>query len=899
VKAEAAVVSAYRTLLRLLPSDVRERDGEEMVATFAAMWSAAGGDWGRFRCFARSFGRLPLVALAEWGDHLSAARRRGPPALTRAGSLTRDVLTDVRYASRVLRRSPVFSGTVVLTVALGIGGTTAMFSFADEVLLKPLSVHAPEELVFVSTVGPDGPRTVSPPYPSFERIRTETESFSGMAGFAVDHLPLVVEGEPEQVLGQIASGSYFEVLGVDAALGRTFTAEDEHLPTSVAVLSHQYWQRRFAGSRDVLGKVVHFRDQALTIVGVTPPSFVGLEVGNPIDITIPITVAGEGMLGNERARWFSAVARVKPTVTWERARAEADAILQHAVAESGGSSQDPRTAEHIQLSAASHGVGRLRAQLFRPILLLAALMAGVLTIACANIANLLLARGAARRRELASRAAIGAGRFRIVRQLLTETLVLFTVGAGGGALLAGAITNGLADFLAVGRIPILLGLDLDARALAFSASLCLLTGMAAGVVPAIRASRGDAFADLRMRNASKTGARASMSRWLVVLQVAASAIILVDGGLLVRTLYNLKGLDAGFRSEGVLTLSVQPLASSSSSDEWNRSWAAILDRVEGVPGVEGASLSVLTPLSGRDQGVRIEVAGFQPGSDADLDVRLNYVSDAYFESFGIPVRGGRAFTTLDDGDAAKVALINEAAARFFFGDRSPVGMQIAVDSAGTAVLHEVIGVVGDVKHKTLREDAPRFLYLPVWQALDHPGRLTVSVRAQGDPLALVGAIREEIRATGRPNLVSDVLTMERQMDQALLGERLVSALTSALAALGVLLAAIGLYGLASYSVVRRTSEIGIRMALGSPAAAIRSLMMRETLRMVALGAGIGLPMSLLGGRAIRSLLYGVSPADPTTLAVSTGILGLIAGLAAFLPARRASRIDPAVTLTAE
>jgi predicted permease len=427
-----------------------------------------------------------------------------------------------------------------------------------------------------------------------------------------------------------------------------------------------------------------------------------------------------------------------------------------------------------------------------------------------------------------------------------------------------------------------------------------VTAFLAGVLPAIRFSQHGNFGDLRARTPSRSSTRSGLGggRGLVVLQVAAAVVLLVDGGLLVRTLRNLTALDVGFRSEGVLTLSVQPLGAATRRER-EQAFGEVLSRVEGLPESRGATLSVLTPLSGRDPTGRVEVPGYQPRSDADLDVVPNYVSAGYFEAFGIRLEQGRSFTTWDDADAPRVAILGATPARFYFGSTNPLGARIVVDSAGTALTYEVIGVAADVKHRTLREEPQRSVYLPIWQAPEGASRLTLSIRAAGSPVAMIDRVREEIRRAGGEILVSDVQTMDQQMDQALLGERLLSSLSTVLAALGVLLAAIGLYGLASHAVVRRTTEMGIRMALGAPGDTIRWIMLRDTAGMVCIGVAVGLPLSLLGGWALRNRLFGVSPADPATLVVCAAILGAVAGLAAYLPARRASRIDPVLTLNGD
>jgi predicted permease len=669
----------------------------------------------------------------------------------------------------------------------------------------------------------------------------------------------------------------------------------------VAVLGYQYWQRRFGGSRGVLGRVVYYDGQPVTIVGVTAPSFSGLEVGLPIDITLPITAAAERTFRERGARFFTYVGRLAPFVTAEQAQSDLDRIFQSFQADAQGVSEPAKPVERVRLVDAARGKGRFRTQLGRPILVLLTLMAAVLAIACANVANLLFARGSARERELAVRAAIGANRLRLVRLLVTETLVLFAIGALIGALLANAVARGIAAFLAIGRIPIVLDVGVDARALAVTGGLCLLAAILAGLIPALRASGAVTSEHARFGPALRGASRSSLPvmRWLVVFQLAVSIVILVGGSLLVRTLRNLEALDAGFRPAGVLTLSVQPVGASPPVTALARLWTEVLGAIDRLPGVETASLSVLTPLSGRDTPHPVEVRGPHARSAADREVRVNFVSHGYLETFGIALRAGRSFTARDAAGAPRVAIINEAAARFYFGDSNPLGSQVRFDSAGTKLAYEVVGIVRDVKHKTLREPATRFVYVPVPQAFERLDRLTLSVHTRRRPLAMVAAIRRELQSIDRQLLVSDVLTMERQIDQALLRERLLSTLSTLFAALGLLLASIGLYGLASYSVVRRRTEIGIRMALGATPRAIRALMLRDAVGMVAFGAAIGLPVSLFAARGIRNLLYGVSTADPMTIAACVGVLGIVAAVAAYMPARHASRIEPTLTLRAE
>jgi len=795
-------------------------------------------------------------------------------------------------------RSPGFAAIVVLTVALAIGANTAILGAIDTVLIETLPVREPEQLVFLSAVGARGERYGGPPYPWFEEIRTRSRSFDGMAVFAVDHLPVSIDGHPEQVLGQVASGSYFQVLGVRAAIGRTLTPDDERLTPAVAVLGHRYWQRRFGGRRDVLGTSILYRGRVVTVVGVTAPAFDGLQTGQPIDITFPVTLEGAALLRNTDTWWSDAVARVKQGVPVERALAEVGVVFasleSNAIATTG---QRPR--RHMELLPASRGLGRLRSQLAAPLILLLGTMGAVLVIGCANIANILSVRTSARRRELAVRSAIGAGRGRLVRQLLTESMLLFLMGACAGLFVAYAVQRLLSGYLAIGRNPILLSLSLDARMLGFTAMLTLLAGTLTGLAPALRTGRGDQFTDLRI--ARGNAARASpINGTLIVIQVAISLMVLVGGSMLLRTLINLRSIDPGFRSEGVLTLSIRPLESTYPGERRGHVWREVLQRVQALPGVESASLSVLTPLSGRDRGRRLSIPGYEPVSESDRHVHLNYVSADFFATMGMRVEAGRAFVPTDDERAPRVAMLNAAAARFYFGTGGHRGATISFDGATEpGVPITVIGVVADARHLSMREEAPRFVYLPLAQGLDSPSRLTLAIRTRSSLAAMTDVVRQEVQEVGTDILVSDIETLEGQLDRALLRERLVSSLSMAFAGVGLLLAALGLYGVAAYAVQSRTREIGIRAALGASPGTVMWLVLRQPLTKAAIGVGIGVPLSVAVSTTIAGLLYEVSPADPTIVGASIALLLTVTAVAGYLPARRASRIDPMRALTVQ
>ncbi|MPY90490.1 MAG: FtsX-like permease family protein [Luteitalea sp.] len=827
--------------------------------------------------------------------------------------LVEDLLADLRYALRVLHRSPGFAAVAVLTIALGMGANTAIFTIVDAILLKTIPVHEPGQLFFLDVVGSDGNQG-APPYPAFERLRDHSQSFSGMAAFASRELALTIDGRAERASGQVASASYFDVLGVEAVLGRTFEPSDERLDPPVAVLSYHYWQRRFGGDPNIVGKTVGYtgerstsegqertEDRALTIVGVTPPEFFGLSLGHRVDVTIPITVVSAEQRRDSHYWWLGAVARLEPGLSPERAHAEIDPIWEGFIRDAGFSAEE-RDFDGIELTPASRGDSFLRNQFSKPLLLLTGIVGLVLLIACTNIANLLLARATARRREFAVRMAIGASRFRLVRQLLAESLLLFATGSAVGLLFAGWGVRALARFFAVGRSPILLDLQLDLRVLFFTAALCLITGILFGLVPALRAARVEPYADIKdgVGRAASARLRLPVGRVLVVCQVTLSLVLLVGAGLFAHTLSNLKALDLGFRPANVLTLDIEPLESRYPHQSLPTLWTSILDRVRTLPGVRSASLSRHTPLSGTSYGTGVNLLGVEH----DQHMFYNEVSPEYFETMGIPLRLGRTFTSRDGPTTPRVAILNETAARSYFGDRNPLGARVETsrfESSGEVYggVYSVIGTVGDSKHLRARDEAPPLLYVPVLQSVQPLGFPTLAVRATADAASLIDAVRRQIREIGPAIFVTNIAMMEEQVDHVFVRERLVAMLSGGFGILGLLLAAIGLHGVMAYTVVRRTSEIGIRMALGASATAVSWQVVREALIMASIGVAIGLPLSLLAARAAASLLFGVQPTDAATLSVSASVLLVVATIAAYLPARRAARIDPMVALRHE
>ena len=805
-----------------------------------------------------------------------------------------DLARDVRYGVRGLIRQPIFSMVAIASLALGIGANTAVFSVVDAVLLRTLPVQQPQELFFLDVVGSEGGGG-APPYPCFERIRQETTAFSNIAAFATDQRPLQIDGVVEQVFGQVASGNYFDTLGIVPVLGRLLTTADERLDAHVAVIGYGYWQRRFGGEASVIGRTVQYRDRTYEIVGVTPRNFRGLEPGRQIDLTVPITVE-RAHFSDAGDWWFSAIARLRPNVPTAAATSQVDGIFQSFM--QGGDLDGLRSKffDRMRLTPARQGGSGLRTRFATPLYALTCAAALVLLIACANLAGLLLVRGSGRHREFAIRLATGAGSGRLFRQLLTETMLLFLAGGLAGLVLAPTAVHALTAFFAVGRMPILLDVPIDWRLGVLTLGIASAAGTLTAIWPALRAMRTAPQMALKDGEGRVAGSRRTgrVTRALVVVQVTLAFILIVIAVAMARTTRNLQATDLGFRGTHVLTLSAEPILPADTTLSTRlQLWEHMLASVRALPGVQSASISSLTPLSGRDTSLLITTAGFQPRDDMDRIVHVNFVSIDYFSTFAIALRNGRAFTADDRTGAPNVVILNEAAARWFFPGRSPLDASIQLGSGGN---YRVIGVIADVKHRSLREAPVRFAFVPLPQTQRDRPSMTVSVLSSLPAAPLIGAVGDRIRAIHPNTLISEVMAVGEQIDATTVSERLVASLATVFAGLALLLTAIGVYGVLSYSMVHRRAELAIRSALGASPRSLAFSVMRPMLLELGAGIAIGLPLSLAATRLLQDLLFGVGVGDSRQYLVSLGLLVATAIAAAAYPVREAWSTDPIETL---
>ena len=822
------------------------------------------------------------------------------------------IASDLRYGARMLRRSPGFTAVAVLTLALGIGANTAIFSFINALRMRTLPVHWPDELVLITPAN-DRNGDLGFSYPLYEAVRDENRTLAAIFVRAGGAMSVSVDGQAEIAAngGQYVSGSYFSTLGVQAFAGRTFTPAEDKVPgqNPVAVISYSYWKHRFALRPSAIGKTIYLNGIPFTIIGVTPPRFFGIEVGRSPDITVPMTMypqlnLGSTELSNPGSWWLAAMARLRPGVSAEQATADLSAIFEHYVEARGFPTGFRAEGLRIKLYPGAWGLSP-RSKTARFAILLMTLVGLVLLIACTNVANLLVARGAARQKEIALRLSIGAGRGRLIRQLITESLLLALLGGAAGFLLASWGTQGLLKL-----VPEEVSLDLspDARVFVFAAGISFLAGVLFGLTPAFRATRISLVQGLQggVRQSQTQSSPNHLRNGLLVSQVMLSMVLLFVAGLFTHSLEELLSVDLGFRPEHVLVLSVDPTLVGYQGPRLVDLYRDLLEHTRTVPGVMSVSLSRGGLVTRATWGGIVSVPGYTTGPGEGMASLFNPVGPDFFRTAGIPILLGRDLRDQDNETAPKVAIINETFARQFFGEQNGVqralGQTIGLGVDQNLGQFQIVGVVKDSKQRKIDELPARVVYFPFLQADLPPslmGHMTIEVRTASEPAAMTNAIRQELLVVEKNLPICGVKTLKQQVHESLEGERMFAWLASLFGLLALLLASVGLYGVIEYSTMRRTAEIGVRMALGAHRRDMMAMVLREALRLTAIGVVIGLALAPAVGRVVSSMLYGVSAADPLTILGASVLMFVAAALAAFLPARRAMRVDPIVALRYE
>ena len=820
---------------------------------------------------------------------------------------------DMRYAARTLRKSPTFTAVAVVTLALGIGANTAIFSAVNAIMLRQLPVERPEELVSLAAAFPNGVDPVFS-YAAYRRIVADgSHLVDAAAASTVRRDAVTIDGPPEPVDLKWVSGNYFSTLGVAAALGRTVQISDDPSPPGepVAVLGDAYWTRRFGRDATVIGRSFHLRATSFTIVGIAPRGFLGESAGETVDLWMPMSAqpgAPSWLWKGHSTTWLGILARRRPDISLAQVRTGLEPVYARIREEIAADTESPEFRRSVLQSRlvvdeGSHGSSRLRDNLSAPLLVLMAIVGLVLVVACANIANLMLARAATRRRETAVCLAIGAGRLRLVRQGMAEALLLAASGAVGGMVLAMWGTSVLTTLIS-GALPISLDISPDTRVLAFAVVTSCATAVLFGFFPALRATRIDPLGALKGGRPERGGARIPLGRTLVVTQIVVSTVLLIAAGLFVRSLVKLKDIDAGFDPERVVIFRMTPpVAQQPVSVEIRRGlYRQLLERAESIPGVDGASASFSGLLSSGMWGNAITVEGFIPRDGVTPRTFANSVTPTYFDVMRIAVLRGRGFTIDDRETAQRVAVVNEAFAERFFGDVDPIGKRVGLcssDPCGSPPngMMEIVGVTEDAKYSDLREEKRSMLYVPFTQVAQNLSE--IQVRTVGDPTAVAATIYRELAGVDRRVAIVGMTQARDRVDASLVAERMIAKLSAVFGLLALALAGVGLYGLVAYMTTQRRGEIGIRMALGAGRRDVRRLVLRDTVMLVALGAGLGIPAALAGAQLLSKLLYQVGPSDPIAVSLSIGALACVAIVAGYLPARRATQVDPAKALRAE
>ena len=857
------------------------------------------------------------VSLRYRGRDRRRARRHARSTMRFSG-VWQSILSDVRYGGRTLRKSPAFVAVAVLSIALGVGANTAIFTLVDQVLLRQLPVTRPHELVLVTVGGTqygsawgDGNELS---YPMYEDLRGHNEVFTGMFSRFGIALSLNADDRIERVAGELVSGTYFSTLGVTAARGRVIEPSDDTAasPEPVVVLSHAYWNSRFAADPSVVGRTLLVNNNRLTVVGVAQPAFHGTNLGNATQVFVPIrlvpSVIGGPLttaLENRRMRWLNVFGRLRPSLTTTQAQAALQPFYSSRLADEAREAAFARASATIRskflqgtlvVRPAAEGKSDLRRQLTTPLWALMSIVGMVLLIACANVANLLLARATTRQREVAIRLAIGASRRRIVQQLLIESVLLALIGGAAGLAFAGWGARLLLGFFANADRILTVPTSPDGRVLAFTLAVSAVTGVLFGLAPARQSAAAALSPTLRSEAASVGGGRGRLRRLLVVSQVALSLVLLIGAGLFIRTLHNLVTADAGFDTAHILSFTVDPGENGYDAIRAKQFVKSMIERLQASPGVIAAGAATHGLLEGGSWNTAMTIEG-RPADSGQRRLTLNnMITSGYFSAMGMRLVSGRAFDDRDDGSGAfRVAIANAAFVKQYLEGESAIGRHVGFgNDPGTPTPIEIVGVVSDAKYTSVRDEIRPQLFFPIFES--DPRNFIMFVRTSAEPAAMVPTARAVVHDLDPILPLHDVHSLAQKLDQSLANERLLASLSAIFGLLATLLAMVGLYGVVAYMVTTRTREIGIRMAIGALARDVLWLILRDVVRIVAAGIALALPLAWMSTRLVQEQLYGVTPIDPTAIAAAVSVLLIVASIAGLIPARRAARMNPTAAL---
>jgi macrolide transport system ATP-binding/permease protein len=818
----------------------------------------------------------------------------------------RTVLQDLRYAVRVFLKSTGFTAAAVLAIAIGIGANTTVFSFINALLLRPIvGVSDPARLVEVYTSDFSSGLYGSSSYPDYRDFRDQTDAFAGLAAFQETVASFTVAGDdvPERSGGVYVTGNYFDVLGVKPAAGRLFKPQDDERAGAhpLVVISHDFWRRRFDADAAVVGSSVNLDSRPYTVIGVAAQSYLGMRLGERVpDFWVPMAQMPEGDLRERGSRGLDIVGRLKEGATPESAQSQLRSVAARLAAAypdtNRGTLEHPNDARPITVAPAALVSPRGRKNLRTLSGLLLAVVGLVLLIACANVANLLLARASTRRREIAIRLALGASRARLVRQLITESIVLSLAGGAVGLVISLWTADLLPGFFPAEETA-LLDLSVDSRVLLFTLGVSLVTGFIFGLAPAIHSSRPDLVTALKD---DSSGALAGLRRFglrnaLVIAQIALSLVLLVGAGLFLRSLRNAVNFDPGFDANNLLLASLETRGHELTKEQGAQLYDQLQEGVSRLPGVRAVSFTRVTPISGGGQRRGTIIEGYQPRPKEDTEINTNVVGLNFFRTIGIPVVAGRDFDARDTAKSQPVVMVNEEFARRYYNGQSAVGRRLRTDSEGPFA--EIVGVARDAKYRDLREQPLPFIYIPLGQ--EYQGGMTLLVRTEGDPLSVAPGVRSVMQQLNKNLPLYNVKTMQSHVRSALAVDRMIAVLLGVFGGAALLLAGVGVYGVMSYAVAQRTREIGIRMALGASPRDVLRLVVGQGMTLILVGGAIGLALAFALSRVVSGLLFNLSATDPLTFAGVTLLLGCAALLACYLPARRAAKVDPMIALRHE